>query len=364
MEDRLDDLVLTAPKAPRESGFFPAPQGTQRAEPSVSVRMIWPMVRAAGGDPRAEIALGRLGLGAETLASPEGRVPHRVATRFLAEAAALLCDPFLGLRAGFELDGVDLGPLEAVGRTRATLGDAWEVFVRYFPLLADGMHVEVELSADRALFRICSAVDGLEPPQVNDFVIAALIGFAARNLTAPAVPLEVHLAHARPPHAADVERRLGAPVRWCANGNAIVIPRAALRVPLRAANPALSRALEVELGRELAELRAMAGLLGLVRQAVAAELRVGSVSMVETARKLSMSVATLRRRLAEEGVTWSGLVDDLRRTLADRYLRDTDATVSEVAYRLGFSDVTSFGRAFRRWSGLSPTEFRARAAAA
>ncbi|MBM4364380.1 MAG: AraC family transcriptional regulator [Deltaproteobacteria bacterium] len=364
MDDRSDDVSLTAPHAPRESGFFPAPQGAHRAEPSVSVRLLWPMVRAVGGDPRAETALGRLGLGGATFASPEGRVPHRVATRFVAEAAASLGDPFLGLRAGFDLDGVDLGAIEAVGRTRATLGDAWDVFVRYFPLLADGMHVEVELHADRALFRLCSGVDGLEPPQVNEFVVAALIGFASRNLAAPAVPLEVHLAHARPPHAADVERRLGAPVRWCANGNAIVVPRAALRVPLRAPNPALSRALELELARELADLRAMSGLLGLVRQAVAAELRVGSVSMAETARKLSMSVATLRRRLAEEGVTWSAVVDDLRRSLADRYLRDTDAAVSEVAFRLGFSDVTSFGRAFRRWAGVSPTEFRAQAAAA
>jgi AraC-like DNA-binding protein len=81
--------------------------------------------------------------------------------------------------------------------------------------------------------------------------------------------------------------------------------------------------------------------------------------MEVTAQRLAMSVATLRRRLEEEHATFSGIVDELRRQLAEGYLRDDQPTVSEVAFLLGFSDVAAFGRAFKRWHGISPTEFRA-----
>jgi AraC-like DNA-binding protein len=73
-----------------------------------------------------------------------------------------------------------------------------------------------------------------------------------------------------------------------------------------------------------------------------------------------MSVATLRRRLREEGTTHSRILDELRFELAKRYLRRPDLAVGEIAYSLGFSHVNAFHKAFKRWTGCAPIEYRAR----
>ena len=97
----------------------------------------------------------------------------------------------------------------------------------------------------------------------------------------------------------------------------------------------------------------------------ARHLAAGDVSMADMARRTAMSVATLRRRLAEEGTSHSQLLDDVRRELAERYLSDRSLAISEVAFLLGFSHVTAFYKAFRRWSrGPTPAAFRAQSLAA
>ena len=80
--------------------------------------------------------------------------------------------------------------------------------------------------------------------------------------------------------------------------------------------------------------------------------------MQAVARRLAMSAATLRRRLEAEGSTFSDIVDQLRRDLAVQYLCEPGTGISEAAFLLGFSSVTAFTRAFRRWKGVSPTEYR------
>jgi AraC-like DNA-binding protein len=100
-------------------------------------------------------------------------------------------------------------------------------------------------------------------------------------------------------------------------------------------------------------------LVARVQEEVAAQIGTGSLSMRAAARRVAMSVATLRRRLQEEGTTFSSIADELRREMAERHLEQDDLTLSEIAARLAFSDVGSFGRAFKRWQGVSPRKFRA-----
>jgi AraC-like DNA-binding protein len=98
---------------------------------------------------------------------------------------------------------------------------------------------------------------------------------------------------------------------------------------------------------------------GRVREIVFAELSRGNLTMEIVARKLGMSIATLRRRLDEEGTRFSEIVEMLREELARQYLREKNHATSEVAFLLGFADVVSFHKAFKRWTGQTPTEFRA-----
>jgi AraC-like DNA-binding protein len=91
------------------------------------------------------------------------------------------------------------------------------------------------------------------------------------------------------------------------------------------------------------------------------QLSGGPVSMKQAARQLAVSVATLRRKLEEEGTSFSALLDAARREAAERYLSKPEPTVTEIAFLLGFSNLRAFSRAFRRWTGSAPTQFRERA---
>ena len=88
----------------------------------------------------------------------------------------------------------------------------------------------------------------------------------------------------------------------------------------------------------------------------------GSPKAAQVARALGMSKRTLSRRLQEQGITYRDLVDKLRASLAKCYLKDRNLRMSEIAYLLGYSDLSAFDHAFRRWTGKPPSKFRELAA--
>lgn len=98
-----------------------------------------------------------------------------------------------------------------------------------------------------------------------------------------------------------------------------------------------------------------------VRDVLDQQLQDGEPSAASTATRLKMSLRTLNRTLAAEGLTYRQLLDQLRRDLAREYLRDMRASIGEVAFRLGFSEVSAFSRAYKRWTGQTPMQARARA---
>jgi len=106
------------------------------------------------------------------------------------------------------------------------------------------------------------------------------------------------------------------------------------------------------------KLLANAGVSGAVRRDLIGQLRGGPVTMEAIAERQAMATATLRRRLQDEGTTFSVLLEEVRRDLAFEYLRDRSVTLTEVAFLLGYGNVTSFTRAFQRWTGRSATSYR------
>src|SRR5262245_58421573 len=125
------------------------------------------------------------------------------------------------------------------------------------------------------------------------------------------------------------------------------------------AEPALAQLLDQQLAAQLAALPAEeASFLDRIRSALFAELDRGEPTLEAIAARLRMSPRTLQRRLREEGSSLSAVLDRLRAELALRYLGEPRTSIGEVAFRLGFSDPTTFHRAFRRWTGQTPAEYR------
>ncbi len=140
--------------------------------------------------------------------------------------------------------------------------------------------------------------------------------------------------------------------------SAIAFHRESLAVPMKSPRPELCRLLEAHGEELLRRLPSQGDLLDLARRALLEELRGGEPELGTIARKLGMSGRTLQRRLRVLGASHQDLLDEVRRDLALRYLKDPSLAVAEVSFLLGFSEVSNFYRAFRRWTGSTPLEFR------
>ena len=113
-----------------------------------------------------------------------------------------------------------------------------------------------------------------------------------------------------------------------------------------------------ETPRVLSEMPRESDFFAAVRRAIAESMREGDPKLGRVIKKLSISQRTLERRLKEQGAVFKKLVDDTRRRFALNYLIDRKRTLTEIAFLLGYSEVSAFNRAFRRWTGSTPLEHR------
>ncbi len=330
-------------------------------EATVALRWAIPFVRITGVDPQEIVVFAREGIALRDFADPDTRIRHRVAMELLERAVARFGDPCLGLRAGEQLESGDLDVLEYAARSCATLREAIQCTGRYMYLMHTAQEALLFERGEHAIWEL-RITDGVpQPPAANDFALAAACSYARRYTGRRNVLSEVHFCHPTATDEAQYARFFdGATIRLGAPHNALVFARHHLDSAMSHANPGLQAAFELHATAMLERLRRGEGVAGRVRQLLVEQLRAGDVSMSTVARRLAMSVATLRRRLSEDGTSHSELLDEVRQELAKKYLTDMSLAISEVAFLLGFSHVTAFYKAFRRWSnGMTPAEFRA-----
>lgn len=169
--------------------------------------------------------------------------------------------------------------------------------------------------------------------------------------------MRVEFSHPRPADTGEHERIFECPVRFGADACQLVIARDVWDTPCPGRDPALFSLLDVH-ARTLLDQLASPDVVGRVREAIEAELRGGNPKIESVARRLAMSPRTLQRRLRDQGVLFNDLLDAMRFRAAKSYLAQRDIASREVAYLLGFAEQSSFNRAFKRWSGQTPVEFR------
>lgn len=199
------------------------------------------------------------------------------------------------------------------------------------------------------------------------FPIELMLGFGYRLLCHAAgarVPLrEVTFAHAAGFPVEPYAELFGAPVRFGAPSSALWLSRAQMSTPFAGRDPIARRYLEAHAAQLLAALPAevpVPPVLAQIREAIVVELATSGAELARVARRLAMSTRTVQRRLEELGTGYQDLVDDVRAAMARTLLRDRTRSIIDVAFELGYADLRSFYRAFRRWTGATPAEWRAR----
>jgi AraC-like DNA-binding protein len=177
----------------------------------------------------------------------------------------------------------------------------------------------------------------------------------------------VVFVHARNTNLREFERFYLCPVEFlCAGSDAVSFDLLefstdTLAIPLVTADPKLLAALQPFCDEAAKERNTGAGTLrSAVEKEVERLLPHGKANVQSVAKKLALSVRSLSRRLAKEGTTYAGIVDELRRSLALQYLKEPGMSLSQIAWLLGYEGSTSFNHAFRRWTGQPPTDARDR----
>jgi AraC-like DNA-binding protein len=298
-----------------------------------------------------------VGLDADELAEPGFRVPMAAFDALLRAAERVTGDPLACLHA-VEASG-PRGILHYLSMAQPTLEEAIGAFERLAAATGDGLQVEFVRGPTHAAIRLdfrFHAPDVAAP--VREYAVG-LVVLTLRQAATPGIrPVEIRFPHARRGPAGEVERVLGAPVRYRQPNCAILLAAGDLSRRLGRASPHVARVLENQALREVS-LSVDRDVVARVAEAIRGILLAGGVpDPSRVSRKVGSSVRTLQRHLAEEGSNFRAVREAVLRELAEALLDDASLSVSEVAHRLGFSDVASFGKAFKRWTGRAPRAWR------
>ena len=191
----------------------------------------------------------------------------------------------------------------------------------------------------------------------TDAFVCALVRLM-RAVTRPEFcPQSVRLPHGDQGHAERYHAALGPGVSFNQPDTAICVARAEAEAPLPGNNPELAHANDEVAERYLASLDP-ARVATDVRELLVEMMPSGTVRQEDVAQRLNRSLSTLQRQLSGEGTSFQQLRDQTRRRLAEEYIRQNELSLSQIAYLLGFSDQSNFSRAFKRWTGMSPREYR------
>jgi len=320
------------------------------------------LLREHGVDPA--LVLAQVGLDPRLFDDPENRVSAGAIGRLLDTSVKLTGCPHFGLLVGqrFKLDS--LGVLGTLMRNCPTLRDALRLAALHLEL-HDRSAVSLTLNLGDGTSALGYSLLEDRTPAAEQFLDGAIAMqyLLLRELCGPAwKPVSIRLSHSRPANVAPLRKHFRARLEFDAPVSGIVFASRWLDHPIAGADPAAFAAITSAI--ESAESRHPMPFSTQVRRALYAMMFAGPVSTAGVARLFAMHERTLRRRLAEEGATVRGVLGEARREVAHHLLRDTDMPVSEIAAVLRYSDVTVFARAFRRWSKMSPRQWRAEQASA
>ena len=301
------------------------------------------------------------GLTRRQVSDPDNKIPYYKNAKFLTLAAEATGDSCSGITASLELHPRQSGVFGYLLLNSATLGDALGHIQRYHRVLTDGWHSALKIEGVEA------ALEGyIVDPLVEDERQAAegacslLLRFSEVITGKKITPIRVEFRHEKHKAAPEVKRRFGCPILFGQERVALVFRREVLDYAVHTADDELLKILKRHCRQILGQPPRPKVLSFEVRELITALLPSGQPTIDNVARELGMSSRTLRRRLADEGLVYKDLLDDVRHKLALSYLRDKRISLKQVAYLLGYADLAAFNHAFHRWTGASPSSYRKR----
>jgi len=314
-------------------------------------------VRRAG--IKLEPLLSRVGLTIAQIRDPERRInaPNQIA--FLQAAAEALNDDFLGFNLAKEFDLRELGVLYYVMASSDSLGDALHRASRYSRITNEAIVLQYREAREPTLRLTYSGVSRHADLQQIEFCIAAMVRVFRTLSGRRFVPKHVSMSHIRSKGTAKFASFFGKGLQFGKGVDEIGFPAGSAEWALVDADAQLNKILRKVCEESLGSRKSNTGAFRTeIENTISPLLPHGQAKMDVIAKRLGMSTRTLTRRLAEEGVTFNEILQQLKASLAVRYLAEDDMPISRIAWLLGFEEASSFSHACRRWTGKSPRELR------
>jgi AraC-like DNA-binding protein len=298
------------------------------------------------------------GLDPQLMDDPDARYPLSATTRLWEVALKASGDPAIGLRVSRFVSPTTFHALGYALVASGSLREVFERIVRYHQMVSDALELELTLRDDRYCFHLKVPAGSPSPAYEAIDAFAAIYVRTCRNrLGRDYAPLAVYLRRPEPADPKQWHTVFRAPIFFAADEDRLEFAISDFDSHLDDANPQLAEPNEAALNRAPVQLQPLTWERK-VRSAIEAQLPEGEPSADRIAQALHLSLRNLQRHLADEGCRFDTLLNECRENLALLHLRDPQCSLSEISYLLGFEDTSSFSRAFKRWTGMTPGQFR------
>ena len=306
-------------------------------------------------DIDADLVLSRCGLDVEKIADKELRTPHAAQKMFWNTIQDVSQDPDIGLHLGEKVAPYRGQVIEYLFLSSSTFGEGLHRALNYQRLLSDA--IQGHVGEDERGHFVYNEFIGAPLRHLNEAVVGGLITFFKFVTEGAFQPTLICFNHDECAPAEEYRRIYGCEVLTGQQDARVYFDAKILELPSSHAEPELLRLHEKAASEYVARLEKQ-DLVGRVNRVIAELLESGNANLETVAAKLEMKPRLLRTRLSEAGTNFNQVLADYRCNLAKRLLSRTDESIDEIVYLTGFSEPSTFYRAFKRWVGLTPIEYR------
>ncbi|WP_367605988.1 AraC family transcriptional regulator [Legionella sp. W05-934-2] len=302
--------------------------------------------------------LKTIGFDLTRLQDPAAFVTASEFTRIVEKAISMTNCSYLGLKFGQHLSIVNHGYLGYAAMSSPTMGNALNTMLNYINTRTNLISLDSELSGDK----VCIGVHVLMENQVLsrfivEMVIVHLINMRQFLISATDSCVKIDLNYAPPSYASYYQDILKTEIQFNCLHNQVWLWKKELDYPISFADDTSYQLAKSQLQKIATRLAQQADWASKIKTILLSH-DLYQLSMDEVASQLCVSARTLRRHLQKESITYQEIVDEVRKQKAYAYLLNQQISMSEISFLLGFHDTSNFSKAFKRWTGLTPTEYR------
>ena len=317
------------------------------------------VVAATGDAIDAKAMLASVGLEVDAPSDPKEMISAEAYYAMLERIAESVDVTALPVEVGASMRCDEYGALGLAWKAAPNLLGSFSRVERYARLWTSVVSYELKDTPEGILYVLHREGPGrLGVRLSNETTLIASVSIARQVCPVPFAPLKVFVRHSPPHTKVHHEQYLRCPVDFNAEYYALLFSRASLEQPNILGDEGITQFLVSHLDQELSQIDDTPALRSQTKGEIARALSEGLPKMADIARRLGLSARSFHRRLAEQGLSFQTLTEETRREIAIGMLQEDRYALSDIAFLTGYSEQSAFNRAFKRWTGVTPANYR------